>query len=94
MSNTEKNILVLSRRDPQEAMRVAAGLTIFGHGVRLVFMGEALSEDDMQCENAELLDLAGIEPETTNTAMAELLDLLEPAALADAITASDGVISI
>lgn len=94
MSNTDKNILILSRRDPLEAMRVAAGLTIFGHAVRLVFMGKALSEEDMQSENAELLDLAGIEPETTNADMAELLDHLEPAALAEAITESDGVISI
>lgn len=94
MSNVDKNILVLSRRDPLEAMRVAAGLTIFGHTVRLVFMGEALSEEDMQSENAELLDLAGIEPETTSAEMAELLDHLEPKALAEAITQSDGVISI
>lgn len=94
MSNTEKSILVLSRRDPLEAMRVAAGLTIFGHNVRLVFMGEALTEDDMQSENAELLELAGIEPETTNADMADVLDHLEPAALASAISQSDGVINI
>ncbi|NNE21907.1 MAG: hypothetical protein HKN11_04795 [Rhizobiales bacterium] len=94
MSNTEKNIMVLSRRDPLEAMRIAAGLTIFGHSVRLVFMGGALSEQEMQSEHAELLDLAGIEPETTNGQMAELLDHLKPAALAAAINESDGVISI
>ena len=37
---SEKAILVLARRDHAEAMRVAAGLTIFGHRVGLVFMTE------------------------------------------------------
>ena len=90
MSNTEKNILVLSRRDPLEAMRVA----IFGHAVRLIFMGDPLTEEVMQSENAELLELAGIEPETTTADMAELLDHLDPTALAAAISQSDGVINI
>ena len=94
MSGVEKNILVLSRRDPVEAMRVAAGLTIFGHGVRLVFMGPKLTEEQMESENAELLELCEIEPETTNPAMSEMLDLLEPAALATAMAESDEVINI
>ena len=44
--------------------------------------------------NAELLELTDIEPETTIAAMSDMLDLLDPAALATAICESDGVISI
>ena len=32
-----KNILVVATEDPLEAMRVAAGLTIFGHEVTFLF---------------------------------------------------------
>ena len=42
----EKKILVLGRRDHTEAMRVAAGLTIFGHEVRLVFMTEPVADSE------------------------------------------------
>lgn len=94
MSSSEKSILVLSRRDPVEAMRVAAGLTIFGHGVRLVFMGPALTEEQMEHDNAELLELCEIEPETTNPEMAEVLVLLDPTALAAAMAECDEVINI
>ena len=44
--STIKSILVLARRDHAEAMRVAAGLTIFGHQVGLVFMREAVAETE------------------------------------------------
>ncbi len=94
MSNAEKKLLVLSRRDPVEAMRVAAGLTIFGHNVSLIFMGAALSDEVMQHENADLLELTEIEPQTTNTEMADMLDHVDPAVLAAAIAECDGVISI
>ena len=60
-----KKILVLARRDHLEAMRVAAGLTIFGHQLRLVFMSRQVSEEVATSEQAELLELSGIEPETT-----------------------------
>jgi len=89
-----KQILVLSRRDPVEAMRVAAGMTIFGHEVRLVFMDRPVSEEVATSEQAELLELAGIEPETTVTAMADMLPLLEQQDLADAISAADGVVNL
>jgi hypothetical protein len=89
-----KKILVLSRRDPEEAMRVAAGMTIFGHQVRLVFMDRPVSEDVATGEQAELLELAGIEPETTVAAMAEMLPVLEATDLADAIDAADSVVNL
>ena len=89
-----KNILVLSRRDPVEAMRVAAGMTIFGHQVRLVFMDKPVSEEVASSEQAELLELAGIEPETTVEAMAGMLPLLDESAFAEALGTADAVVNL
>jgi len=94
MSEMEKKILILARRDHIEAMRVAAGLTIFGHEIRLVFMAKPVSENTATSEHAELLELVEIEPETTVSEMADDLPFLDAAALAQAIGSSDGVISI
>jgi hypothetical protein len=91
---SEKNLLVLARRDHTEAMRVAAGLTIFGHRVSLVFMTGPVAETPDNAANAELLELAGIEPQTTVAAMADDLPLLDAAGLAAAITAADAVLSL
>ena len=90
----EKKILVLGRRDHTEAMRVAAGLTIFGHEVRLVFMTEPVADTEANAAQAELLDLSDIEPETTVPEMGEDLTLLDAAALGAAIAGADRVISI
>ena len=57
MSNG-KNLLVLGRRNHTEAMRVAAGLTIFGHAVRLVFMTGEVEETPENVAHAELLELS------------------------------------
>lgn len=89
-----KSILVLARRDHTEAMRVAAGLTIFGHAVDLVFMGGPLAETEENAAMAELLELSGIAPRTTVTAMADELPLVDPAALAAAIAGADAVLSL
>lgn len=94
MNSKTKTFLVLARRDPLEAMRVAAGLTIFGHEVRLIFAGEPLSQQIMESEPAELLELAEIEPETTLSEMADILSVIDSVALVEAITHSDGVINI
>ena len=90
----EKKILVLGRRDHTEAMRVAAGLTIFGHEVRLVFMTEPVAETEANAEQYELLELSDIEPETTVEEMAEDLALLDAAALGAAIADADRVVSL
>lgn len=90
----EKNILVLARRDHTEAMRVAAGLTIFGHTVRLVFMSGPVAETEENAKQAELLELSDIAPETTVTEMAAELPLLDAQALGAAIVASDRVINV
>ncbi|MCB1850172.1 MAG: hypothetical protein KDI83_05200 [Gammaproteobacteria bacterium] len=90
----QKRILVLARRDHLEAMRVAAGLTIFGHEVRLVFMAKPVTEETAGSEQAELLVLAGIEPETTVAEMDGQLPLLDCRQLADAIAAAQQVVNL
>ena len=85
----EKKILVLGRRDHTEAMRVAAGLTIFGHEVRLVFMTEQLADSEENAAQAELLELSDIAPETTVPEMGGDLTLLDDAALGAAIAEAE-----
>lgn len=92
--STEKKLLVLARRDHAEAMRVAAGLTIFGHAVSLVFMDRPVAETAENAANAELLELTGIEPRTTVAAMADDLPLLDADGLAAALAAADAVLSL
>ena len=89
-----KRILVLGRRDHSEAMRVAAGLTIFGHEVRLVFMTEPVADTDANAEQAELLELSDITPETTVAEMADDLTLLDAQALGEEIVRADRVVNL
>ena len=92
--SAEKKLLVLARRDHAEAMLVAAGLTIFGHAVSLVFMDRPVAETAENAANAELLELSGIEPRTTVAAMADDLPLLDADGLAAALAAADAVLSL
>jgi hypothetical protein len=62
MTITTKNILVIAISDHVEAMRVASGLTIYGHEVQLVFADRCLEESDETISQAETLDLADITP--------------------------------
>ena len=91
---SERKLLVLARRDHAEAMRVAAGLTIFGHAVNLIFMDRPVEESAENAANAELLELTGIEPQTTVAEMAEDLPLLDAAGLAAALADADAVLSL
>ena len=91
---TTRIIAVLGRDNHAEAMRVAAGLTIYGHEVRIVFMSEAVAETEENAKQAELLELADIIPETTVSEMAEDLAFLDSAALAQVINESDQIINI
>ena len=91
---TTKKITVLGRDNHAEAMRVAAGLTIYGHEVRIVFMSEAVAETEENAKQAELLELADIIPETTVPEMAEDLAFLDSEALAQVINESDQIINI
>lgn len=91
---SEKSILVLARRDHAEAMRVAAGLTIFGHRVDLVFMTEPVAETEENAANAELIEMTGIAPQTTIPAMAGELPLLDPPTLGERMRDADFVVSL
>ena len=96
MTNAKKTkkVLVLARRDHIEAMRVAAGMTIFGHEIRLVFMDRPVSEEVAASEHAELLELSDIVPETTVPAMAGLLPVLDAVQLGEAIVEADAVVNL
>ncbi|MBL4615183.1 MAG: hypothetical protein JKY27_09960 [Magnetovibrio sp.] len=89
-----KSILVLGRRNHTEAMRVAAGLTIVGNDVRLIFMTKPVADTAASAEQAELLDLSDIIPETTVQEMADDLTFLDCDALGQAIANSDRVVSL
>jgi hypothetical protein len=91
---TTRKIAVLGRDNHAEAMRVAAGLTIYGHEVRIVFMSGPVAETEENAKQAELLELADIIPETTVSEMAEDLAFLDSAALAQVINESDQIINI
>ncbi len=84
----------MGRDNHAEAMRVAAGLTIYGHEVRIVFMDKIVAETEENAKQAELLELADILPETTVSAMSDELVFLDSVALAQVITESDQIINI
>lgn len=92
--NRERKLLVLARRDPTEAMRVAAGLTIFGHQVGLVLMTGPVAETPENAAQVELLEMTGITPQTTVAAMADDLHFLDAAALASAMADADAILSL
>lgn len=89
-----KSILILARRNPKEAMRVAAGMTIFGHSVKLVFMARPLTVAEKNCDEAELLELADVQTATTIPAMSDSYGYLKPDELACAINCSEMVASL
>jgi len=92
--NRIKRIVVLARNEPTEAMRVAAGLTIFGHQVELIFMQRMLTEEEADSEQSELLELCDIVPLTTVSEMQEYFELLDTAALAARFENVDTVINL
>ncbi len=85
-----KSILVLGRRDPTEAMRVAAGLTIFDHTPSVVFM-VPVPDTPENAEMAELLEFSDIESKTT--VPDQSLPHIGADALAAAFLAADEVIN-
>lgn len=92
MSRREKSIVLLGRRDHTEAMRVAAGLTIFGHRVRLVLMDREVEDTPENRAQAELLELSDIEPETTVAGTD--LPHLSAGALAELMADADAVVCV
>ena len=89
---TAKTLVVLGRHDHTEAMRVAAGLTIFGHAVRLILMGGPVADTPENAVQAESLELADVQPETTVPDQG--LPYLDTAALAAALATAEAVISL
>jgi hypothetical protein len=86
-----KSILMLGRRDPTETMRVAAGLTIFGHTPSVVFL-VPVPDTPENAEMAELLEFSDIEAKTT--VPDHSLPHIGTEALAAAVLAADEVINI
>jgi hypothetical protein len=72
-----KKLLVLARRDPIEAMRVAAGLTIHDHQVRILFLCEADLETEEAREYLELLELSEIVPQSILSSMENQMECLD-----------------
>jgi hypothetical protein len=62
--------------------------------VSLVFMDRPVEENAANIAGAELLELTGIEPQTTVSAMAGELSLLDAGGLAQAIAGADAILSI
>lgn len=56
----QKHILVVATADPLEAMRVAAGLTIFGHQVSFLFSRSIEIDEEVE-KGVELMALAEID---------------------------------
>jgi hypothetical protein len=94
MKQGPKSILVLARRDNTEAMRVAAGLSVTGHSVDLVFVGDPVAESEENAAMVELLEMSGIAPRTAVLQMADELPLVDAGALARAIAESDAVVNL
>ncbi|MGB5261313.1 MAG: hypothetical protein WBO34_12430 [Gammaproteobacteria bacterium] len=86
-----KSVLMLGRRDPTEAMRVAAGLTIFGHTPSVVFL-VPVPDTPENVEMAELLEFSDIEAKTTLPDQS--LPHIGAEALAAAVLAADEIINI
>jgi len=91
---TTRKITVLGRKNHAEAMRVAAGLTIYGHEVRLIIMNEKVAENDENSKMAELLELAEIVPETTVSEMDDDLKYLDSIELSKVLIESEQIINI
>ena len=86
-----KTILMLGRRDSTETMRVAAGLTIFGHTPHVVFL-VPVPDTPENAEMAELLEFSDIE--ATTTVPDQSLPHIGAQDLASAVIAADAIINL
>lgn len=62
MSTKERKIVVIATNNHAEAMRVAAGLTIYCHEISMIFVDKIVEESEENIAQAELLELCEIEP--------------------------------
>ncbi|MDA8231486.1 MAG: hypothetical protein M0006_09110 [Magnetospirillum sp.] len=74
-----RTVVVIARSNPAEAMRVAAGVTIMGHTVRLLAITPLPANESLERN----LSLAGVIPEFPDAA-----------GLASAIAGADHVLSL
>lgn len=88
------SILVLARSNAAEAKRVAAGITIMGHDVRLVVITARRPDPEEAAVQGRNLSLAGITPETTRPELAGAMTLIARTELAAAIQAADHVLCL
>lgn len=86
-----KSILILGRSDLNEAMRVAAGLTIFGHLPTVIFL-VPLPDTPGNTEMLELLEFSDVE--TKSTVADDAYTYVSPDSLASAMIEADEVINI
>lgn len=86
-----KSILILGRSDLNEAMRVAAGLTIFGHQPSIIFLLPVPATPE-NAEMAELLEFSDIESKTVVSE--DAYPHVSPDELVSAILLADEVINI
>lgn len=89
-----KALLVLARRDHTEAMRVAAGLTLAGNTVTLVFMDRPVEETPKNVAHYEMLETCEVAVATTVAALGDRLPLWDAAALGRAIAQAQGVVCV
>ena len=89
-----KNLLVLARRDPIEAMRVAAGLTIHDHQVQILFLCEADLGTEEAKEYLELLEFSEIVPKTILPSMGNQIECLDGLGASRLMEEADQTISL
>ena len=87
-----KTLLVLARNDTIEAMRVAAGLTIFGHSVDLVLLDDTV-KIEADNEQLEILELAEIEPLTVLDSLPEQFQKISASDLKQFMWDADAVLN-
>ncbi len=90
--DAQKRLVVLGRFDHTEAMRVAAGLTIFGHAVRLILMTAPVADTAENAIQVDTLELAEVTIETTVPDQG--LPCLDAAGLGAAFAEAHAVISL
>ena len=89
-----KNLLVLARRDPIVAMRVAAGLTIHDHQVQILFLCEADLGTEEAKEYLELLEFSEIVPKKILPSMGNQIECLDGLDASRLIEEADQTISL
>jgi len=94
MAMEEKRVLMLARRDPREAMRVAAGLAVRGHNLEFYFLARPSQDENGRVVNREMLEVMEIPTYTVLPNMDDIASLKTTDDLSAAIASADHVLSI